>query len=78
MATTSLRFGDRLDGASNFLAWKVRVTLLLEENHLWDMVKDVVSPPTDPQQLVAHNKREVKGKWMIVDAIKVLMFKPLL
>jgi hypothetical protein len=47
MASTSLRFEDRLDGASNFLSWKVRVTLLLEENHLWDIVKDVVPLPTD-------------------------------
>jgi hypothetical protein len=62
MASTSLRFEDRLDGASNFLSWKVRVTLLLEENDLWDIVKDVVTPPTDPQELVAHNKREVKAK----------------
>jgi hypothetical protein len=34
MASTSLRFEDRLDGSSNFLSWKVRVTLLLEENDL--------------------------------------------
>jgi hypothetical protein len=32
--STSLWFDDRLDGASNFLSWKVRVTLLLEENDL--------------------------------------------
>jgi hypothetical protein len=29
-----LRFEDRLDGVLNFLSWKVRVTLLLEENDL--------------------------------------------
>jgi hypothetical protein len=29
-----------------------------------------VTPPTDPKQLVAHNKREVKAKWMILDSIK--------
>jgi len=48
MASTSLRFEDRLDGASNFLSWKVRVTLLLEDNDLWDIVKAVVTPPIDP------------------------------
>jgi hypothetical protein len=37
MSLASLRFEDRLDGASNFLSWKVRVTLLLEENDLWDI-----------------------------------------
>jgi hypothetical protein len=46
---TSLRFEDRLDGASNILSWKVRVTLLLKENDLLYIVKDVVSLPTDPQ-----------------------------
>ena len=30
MASTSLGFEGRLEGASNFLLWKVRVTLLLE------------------------------------------------
>jgi hypothetical protein len=29
-----------------------------------------VTQPTDPHQLVAHNKREVKAKQMILDAIK--------
>jgi hypothetical protein len=48
----------------------VRVTLLLEENDLWDIVKDVATLPTNPQQLGAPKKREVKVKWMILDAIK--------
>jgi hypothetical protein len=34
MATTSLRVEDRLDGASNFLSWKVRVILFLKKNYL--------------------------------------------
>jgi hypothetical protein len=34
MELTNLRFDDRLDGASNFLSWKVTVTLLLEENDI--------------------------------------------
>ena len=48
MASTSLRFEDRLDDASNLLSWKVRVTLLLEENDLWDNVKNVATLPIDP------------------------------
>jgi hypothetical protein len=42
-----LRFENRLDGASNFISWKVRVTLLLEENDLWDFIKDIVTSPID-------------------------------
>jgi hypothetical protein len=48
MATTCLRFEDRLDGASNFLSWKVRVTLLLEDNDFWDIIKNVLTLPIDP------------------------------
>jgi hypothetical protein len=47
MVSASLIFQDRLDDASNFLSWKVRVTLLIEENDLWDIVKDVVPSPTN-------------------------------
>ena len=69
MVATYLRFEDRLDSASNFLSWKVRVTLLLEEDDLWDIVKNVATP-IYPHELVAHNKRIVKAKRMILDAIK--------
>jgi len=34
MAANSLWFNDRLDGASNFLSWKERVTLLLKEHEI--------------------------------------------
>ena len=29
---------DRLDGAGNFVPWKARIVLILEENELWDEV----------------------------------------
>jgi hypothetical protein len=70
MALASLKFEDRLDGTSNFLSWKVRVTLLLEENDLYDIVKDVVPSPTDPRQLATHKKKEVKTKRMIMGVVK--------
>jgi hypothetical protein len=49
MASTNLRFEDILDGALNFLSWKVRVMLLLEENDLWDIFEDVVTTLTNMQ-----------------------------
>ena len=47
MALTSLKFKERLDGASDFLAWKFMVTILLEENDLLDIVKDAVALSTN-------------------------------
>jgi hypothetical protein len=49
MALASLRFEDISDDVSNFLSWKVKVTLLLEENDLWDIIKDVVEELIYPQ-----------------------------
>ena len=36
---TGLTVEDRLDGATNFGAWKERMILLLQENELWDIVE---------------------------------------
>jgi hypothetical protein len=43
MTLNSLKFEGRLDGGSNFLSWKVRVTLLLEENDLCEIIKNVAT-----------------------------------
>ena len=44
-----IRYEDRLDGMSNYLQWKVRMTAALKENRLWTIVSTVVTPLTsDP------------------------------
>jgi uncharacterized protein YehS (DUF1456 family) len=70
METTSLRVEDRLDGASNFLSWKSRVTLALKEYDLWEIVDKVVVPLTDPQALATHEKKEIKFERVILDLVK--------
>jgi hypothetical protein len=58
MTSASLRFEENLDGASNYLSWKVRVKLLFEENDLWVIVNDVVSLPIDRQGLQLTRRRK--------------------
>lgn len=65
-----LRFEDRLEGASNFIAWKDRVTLLLEEFELWSITKEVVTIPTDLDALIEYNRNNVKAKRILLDAVK--------
>jgi hypothetical protein len=67
MATTCLRFEDRLDGASNFLSWKVRVTLLLEENDLCDIIKKCYYFPYRSTGVGSSQQERSEGQ---VDAIK--------
>ena len=58
MASASLKFVNRLEGASNFISCKVGVTLLLEENDLWDTIKNAITLSTDPQNLSIHEKKK--------------------
>jgi hypothetical protein len=70
MSSTTLRVEDRLDGASNFLSWKTRVTLALKEYDLWDLVDKEVAPLTYPTTLENHEKKGVKAKRDILDSMK--------
>ena len=71
---TGLRFEDRLDGAVNFSPWKERITLIPQENELWDIVENTqtspVTMPTDATLLAAYTKKNIKAKRIILDAIK--------
>ena len=68
---------DRLDGAGNFVPWKARILLVLEENELWDEVVNhttahpIVIPnaTTNLVVLAAFNK-DIKARRIILDAVK--------
>jgi hypothetical protein len=70
MAATGLRFEDRLEGASNSVPLKARVTLILVENGLWDFVNTTLTPSMDPTDLVIHEQKDVKARRIILDAVK--------
>ena len=74
---TSLRMEDILDGAGNFVPWKAQIMLILEENELWDeMVHSTQANPievpasTDALTLAAFNKKDIKARRIILDAVK--------
>jgi hypothetical protein len=46
MASSSVKAEDRLEGASNFNAWKARVFNILEEGDLDELVTRVIEEPT--------------------------------
>ena len=71
-----LRLEDRLDGAANFIHWKARIVLILQENELYDEVVSntqtkLVQVPasTDAVALAAFNK-DFKANRIILDAVK--------
>ena len=70
MATSSLRFEDRLDGASKFLSWHVRVTFSLKEHGLWEILEKFVLVLIDATLKEVHDKKDIKAQRMIMDVVK--------
>jgi hypothetical protein len=71
---TGLRVEDRLDGVVNFVSWKERMVLLLQECELWDIVENSttnpMNVPTNATLLATYTKKSIKAKIIILDAIK--------
>ena len=68
---------DKLDGAGNFVPWKARILFVLEENELWEeLVRNttsnliVILVSTDAVALAAFNKKYIKARRIILDAVK--------
>ena len=66
----SLRFEDRLDGVSNYLQWKVRLTAILKENKIWQHVSTTIHVPVDPIALDLYEVKEAKAQRIILDGVK--------
>jgi len=59
MSIISVKVEDRLDGVSNFLPWKARLTLLMNEKVLRDVVTSGISVPT-PAQTATQGAQRVQ------------------
>jgi hypothetical protein len=70
MEKTPLRVEDRLDGAFDFLSWKSRVTLVLNEYDLWELLDKIVTPLIDLTNLEAYNKKEIKVERVLLVSVK--------
>jgi hypothetical protein len=66
-----IRYEDWLDGISNYLQWKVRMSVILKENKIWSFVSTIVVAPTaDPIALDLHEVKEAKSQRLILDGVK--------
>jgi hypothetical protein len=69
--TSCIRFEDRLEGISNYLQWKVRITSVLKENKLWLFADTIMPvPASDPIALDVHEVKEAKAQRIILDGVK--------
>lgn len=68
---TSVQYKDKLEGSSNYLQWKVQISVVLKENKLWNFVNTTVVPPVyDPTELDLHEIKEAKAQRIILNGAK--------
>jgi hypothetical protein len=75
-----MKYDNKLDGASNFRAWKTRISLILAKNKVLDIVKGNIMKPEfeegkekEPQNVAAMEKFkyvDINSMSIIVDYIK--------
>jgi putative lipoic acid-binding regulatory protein len=78
--TYSMKSENKLDGASNFRAWKTRIDLILAKNKVLDIVKGKIVEPEfeegkekEPQNVAVMEKfkdNDINAMSIIVDSIK--------
>ena len=66
----SMKVEDRLEGASNFIPWKSRVLILLEENDLLQCVNEKVPEPEAKEDKPRWRKNDAKARKILVDLVR--------
>ena len=62
-----LRIEDKLDGISNYAVWKDRIQTVFQEATVWDIVQQVVVPPTAADEQSEFTKNNAKAKKTLMD-----------
>ena len=70
MAAHGLQDQDQLDGASNYVIWKARISCLLDEHNLKTYVDNLVVVPMDPDPLKKYKGEMAKAKRLIPDGVR--------
>jgi S-adenosylmethionine synthetase len=78
--TYSMKSENKLEGASNFIAWKTRIDLILAKNKVLDIMKGKIVEPRfeegkekEPQNIAVMEKfkdNDINAMSIIVDSVK--------
>jgi hypothetical protein len=68
--TTGTKIDEKLEGVDNFISWRYKVSLLLEEHDLENFTKEEVSEPEGEEAKAKNKKDMVKEKRIIAESIK--------
>jgi hypothetical protein len=69
-SSISVRPEYRLEGASNFNVWKLRVLNILQELELDHFITTIIEEPTSNVVRDAFTRNQAKAKRVILDSVK--------
>jgi hypothetical protein len=65
-----MRYEDRLEGASNYLQWKVRIAAVFKENKLWALVSTTITVlSNDTVALDLREVKEARAQRILLDSV---------
>jgi hypothetical protein len=70
MASSSVKYGDRLVGVAKFNSWKYRIINILEENDLEYFICMEIKEPTTNTARAAYKRKQTKAERIIFYSIK--------
>ena len=70
MAINIFRPEEKLQGSANYNSWKARLTTILEENDLDDIMFNISEEPTSNARRLAYKKKQAKARRIIYDYVK--------
>ena len=70
IATNIFRPEEKLEGSKNYNSWKARLTAILEENDLNDLVFNSIEEPISNVGRIAFKKKQAKARRIIYDSVK--------
>ena len=70
MATNIFRPEEKLQGSANYNSWKARLTTILDENDLDDVVFNTIEEPTSNADRTAFKKKQAKARRIIYGYVK--------
>jgi len=67
-----LRLEYDLEGSSNYIAWKDRMEVVLEDNGIKEFIDQYIRKPTtsNAQNLVEWKKCVAKARWIILEGVR--------
>ena len=70
MSFNGLRLEYALEGSSNYIAWRDRMEVVLDENRLKEFIYAEVPKPTDAAQVEAWQKKTTKCRRILLEGVK--------